>query len=272
MKSGIIMLFAGTTEGRQLCEYLAHSGCVTHVYVTTEYGEELLYEESTDNLHIHVGKLDRKDIYDEVMCIRPDIVIDATHPYAVQVTQNVRNICELAGVRYIRVLREKVCIDGKNPDSSGDNMYVKPAYITYSDTMHEVVELLNSKVYEDKKVLFTTGSNSIPEYVHMSDYRNRAYIRLLPSPDMLSRAVKAGFQLSHLIGMQGPFTQEFNEALIRQLGIDVLVTKESGSNGGYEEKIMAARQTGTQVIVIRRPAEKDGKSVAETIRIIRSSI
>ena len=35
-----IMLFAGTTEGRRICEFLAVKKCITHVYVTTEYGKE----------------------------------------------------------------------------------------------------------------------------------------------------------------------------------------------------------------------------------------
>lgn len=51
-----IMLFAGTTEGRRICEFLAVKKCITHVYVTTEYGKDLLPEQN--NVHIHVGKMD----------------------------------------------------------------------------------------------------------------------------------------------------------------------------------------------------------------------
>ena len=42
MKNVTVMLFAGTTEGRRLCGYLAEksdTGFITHVYVTTEYGK-----------------------------------------------------------------------------------------------------------------------------------------------------------------------------------------------------------------------------------------
>ena len=46
-----IMLFAGTTEGRRICEFLAVKKCITHVYVTTEYGKDLLPEQN--NVHIH---------------------------------------------------------------------------------------------------------------------------------------------------------------------------------------------------------------------------
>lgn len=87
-----IMLFAGTTEGRRICEFLAVKKCITHVYVTTEYGKELLPEQN--NVHIHVGKMDGKQMSDEIKAIHPDIVIDATHPYATQVTHNIKEACD----------------------------------------------------------------------------------------------------------------------------------------------------------------------------------
>ena len=54
------MLFAGTTEGRKLCEYLTGKNCDTYVYVTTEYGRELLPQ--ADNVHIHTGRMDEADM------------------------------------------------------------------------------------------------------------------------------------------------------------------------------------------------------------------
>lgn len=63
--------------------------------------------------------------------------------------------------------------------------------------------------------------------------------------------------------MQGPFSQELNVALIKQSDIGVLVTKESGKSGGFEEKISAAEQTATDVIVIKRPRQEDGKKLYE---------
>lgn len=84
----------------------------------------------------------------------------------------------------------------------------------------------------------TTGSKNIPEYVHIKDFKDRLYLRLLPNPQMMESAIQAGIMPAHLIGMQGPFSQELNEAVIRQFNIGVLVTKESGNNGGYEEKYL----------------------------------
>ncbi len=297
-----IMLFAGTTEGRKLCEYLIKDKAVnyiTHVYVTTEYGKELILEFTadedginvSDRLNIHVGKLDEDGILAELGRIRPDIVIDATHPYARVVTHNIKDACNKDRIHYIRVLREESALPvecGSIRDNDQDHISNKgnqcnvndslnintnittKEWLVYTESMEDVIKLLNSREYIDKKVLLTTGSKNIPEYVSINNYKQRVYLRLLPDPDMLKKAIDAGLLPAHLIGMQGPFSKEMNIALIRQLDIDVLVTKESGNSGGYNEKLMAGKQTGTTVVVIKRPVEKDGKSLLEVIEYLKS--
>ena len=115
------MLFAGTTEGRKLCEYLTGKNCDTYVYVTTEYGRELLPQ--ADNVHIHTGRMDEADMLKELEAKKPYIVIDATHPYATQVTHNIKNVCDSKNISYVRVLRED---NDKKPEFKSDNItYVK---------------------------------------------------------------------------------------------------------------------------------------------------
>ena len=55
--------------------------------------------------------------------------------------------------------------------------------------------------------------------------------------------------------MQGPFSREPNEAILRQYAIRYLVTKDGGSPGGFPEKAEAAEALGVKLIVIRRPHE-----------------
>ena len=224
-----IVLFAGTTEGHRLCECFVQNKWQAEVFVATEYGREILPQ--APNLHIHAGRLDMKQIYSQLTQIRPVCVLDATHPYADEVTKNIKEACQTAGVPYMRILRE-------NTD-------------------------MTEKPYLEKNILLTTGSKHLPDYTKIQDYQNRAYLRLLPSPEMLQKAVDTGFLPAHLIAMQGPFSQELNVALIKQSGIGVLVTKQSGKSGGVEEKISAAEQTGTDVIVIKRPKQEDGKNLSE---------
>ena len=250
-----IMLFAGTTEGRRICEFLAVKKCITHVYVTTEYGKELL--PGQNNVHIHVGKMDEGQMSDEISVILPDIVIDAT-----QVTHNIKEACDSRNIFYVRVLREE------NTEKAGNNA----DNIIYTETMKDAVRLLNDDRFIHKNVLMTTGSKNIPEYVYIKDFKDRLYLRLLPNPQMMESAIQAGIMPAHLIGMQGPFSQELNEAVIRQFNIGVLVTKESGNNGGYEEKISATLNTGTDCIVIRRPLENGGKNLSEIIAYLEENI
>ena len=83
-------------------------------------------------------------------------------------------------------------------------------------------------------------------------------MRVLPLPGAITKCIDAGFSPSHVIGMQGPFTRELNEAMLRQVGAQWLVTKDSGTVGGTAEKIASAHDVGARCIVVTRPAEGDG--------------
>ncbi|VAX32501.1 hypothetical protein MNBD_NITROSPIRAE03-886, partial [hydrothermal vent metagenome] len=68
--------------------------------------------------------------------------------------------------------------------------------------------------------------------------------------DSVRACLDAGVRRQHIIAMQGPFSAELNIALIRQYGIDCLVTKRTGRAGGFYEKIEAARECGIWVVVV----------------------
>ena len=91
-----------------------------------------------------------------------------------------------------------------------------------------------------------------------ADFAERFFVRVLPLPGAITKCIDAGFSPSHVIGMQGPFTRELNEAMLRQVGAQWLVTKDSGTVGGTAEKLAAARDAGARCIVVARPAEGGG--------------
>ena len=68
---------------------------------------------------------------------------------------------------------------------------------------------------------------------------------------------------SHLCLMQGPFPQELECAFLRHWKITFVVMKDSGKEGGTEEKLAAARQCGVEAVVIQRPPEPDGFLLTE---------
>ena len=98
-----ILIFGGTTEGRNLSYVLAEKGAEITVCVATAYGAEEQGE--FENITVLEG---RKDIFQmQELLPKQDICIDATHPYAVEVTKNIKAACEGAGIPYLRLLREE---------------------------------------------------------------------------------------------------------------------------------------------------------------------
>lgn len=108
------------------------------------------------------------------------------------------------------------------------------------------------------RALLTTGSKELAPYTRVADFSERFFVRVLPLPGAITKCIDAGFSPSHVIGMQGPFTRELNEAMLRQVGAQWLVTKDSGTVGGTAEKLARRARRGSARIVVTRPAEGDG--------------
>ncbi len=245
-----ICIFAGTTEGRHLTEYLSGKPADITVCVATEYGETLIGD-FTDNIKIHTGRLDRSTMTAFFAENAFDIIIDATHPYAETVTAN---ICESCGVtEYIRLNRSVSNL------SSG----------RYFSTMAEAADYLDST---EGNILLTTGSKELSAFRAIPDYKSRIYARVLPLYSSIETCKLLGYEPSHIIAMQGPFSYELNLALIKSLDIKVLVTKDSGDNGGFTEKIKAAETAGCECVIIGRPLQTDGLLYDEIIVLLNKRL
>lgn len=241
------ILFGGTTEGREIAGYLSDSGRSAVVCVATDYGEALLTP--TETVRVHTGRLDQSGIAGLIAAEKPKAVIDATHPYALVVSQSVKAACEAAGVNYLRVLRESVDDDG----------------CLRFDSMDALVTWLNGT----EGIIFSTlGAKEAAALAGVRDYTERVYLRVLPLMDSLTIAKNAGFPAKHLICMQGPFSAELNEAMFRAVGAAILLTKESGAAGGFPEKLEAARKCGMTVALLPRPNREDGLTLTEIRRRI----
>ena len=99
-----ICIFAGTTEGRKLAFLLKDAADVT-ACVATEYGQVLL--DGIEGITVHSGRMDSEQMlaFFKANCF--DMIIDATHPYAHIVTDNIAYASEKAGIPLTRILREK---------------------------------------------------------------------------------------------------------------------------------------------------------------------
>ena len=245
-----ILIFGGTTEGRILSEYCQEKQIHVWVSVATGYGKMVL--SSSPYLHIRETPMDATQMEQFILDNGIRLVFDATHPYAAEVSKNIKTACEKAGIRTLRIVRESIERATKDQIDSGNVIWV--------DSVDEAIGYLNKKT---GNVLLTTGSKELNRYTSMEDFGERIYARVLPSVSVFSACEELGIKGRHLIGMQGPFSTELNVAMIKQFHIQYLVTKEAGSRGGYSEKLEAAAQMGITTVVIGRPSVELGISLKE---------
>ena len=242
-----ILLFAGTTEGRNLAEFLEKNQIPTEVCVATQYGETLL--EEGKYLHVHAGRLDETEMEQQIQKKQITLVIDATHPYAVIVSQNIRRACSRTGTEYIRLARKETDASWKQEMED----------VTEVASVAEAAAFLAKK---EGRIFAATGSKELSAYQVIPDYQDRVVARVLSTPEAVSECAMLGFSGKNLICMQGPFTEDLNVAMLRQAQASWMVTKESGKAGGFLEKLRAAKKAGAKLVVIKRPGERS-EEIAE---------
>lgn len=242
-----IIVFGGTSEGRELCELLGKKRIDTLICVATEYGGALLT--SFDSLRIHTGRLNQEAMEELLEAENPRLVIDATHPYAAKVSENIFAACAKTGVRLIRLLREKLHNDGCQVFSC----------------LEELISWLNTR---QGTIFSTLGSKECGVLTTINGYKERVWLRILPDLAGLSACLSQDFPARRIICMQGPFSKELNTAMFRAAKADILLTKDSGTAGGYLEKLEAAKECGMTVAILARPHEEDGLKLDSILKLI----
>lgn len=237
------IVFAGTTEGYALCEFLAENRVSVYACAATEYGGSLLQE--NEFLHVSAGRLKTEDMEELFRKENPEIVLDATHPYAAEVTKNIRTACENAGVLYQRILRPE---GEKNSEA------------IYVESTEEAAAFLSGT---EGNIFLTTGSKELAKFTGIPDYKERLFARVLSIPSVIRSCAELGIEGKHLIGMQGPFSAEINEAMLRQFQCSYLVTKDTGFAGGFPEKMEACQCCGVTPVIIGRPLKEEGLSLQD---------
>ncbi len=236
-----VLVFAGTIEGRKIAEFLDAQDVATHICVATEYGESLLPKGG--HLEVSHDRLTEEEM--EALLDREmfTVVVDATHPYAQVVTENIRSACEKKSIPCLRLVRA-------SEDWSMDD-------VVCVDSVDEAAQWLKGT---NGNILAATGSKELKAYTQIPGFEERVYARVLSLPEVARECADLGFTGKHLICMQGPFSVEMNTAILRQYDIRYLVTKEAGKNGGFPEKVQAAKAAGAKLVVVGRPVKEEGYS------------
>ena len=233
-KNKLLWLFSGTSDGNQIAKDLISKNCYLKVFVATQYGRNVASQTLPLKI-IQAGRLTIDDMFERGRIDAPEKVIDATHPFAVEVSKNLMEFCRTTEIPYIRYERPEDTIEE-------DNVY-------FVDNVEQAAEKAKTI---GKQILLTLGSKNIDPFL-CEELRGRISIRMLPDPQLIQDLLSKGVSPDKIIAMQGPFSISSNKAVMVDRSIDCLVTKSSGLEGGVKDKIVAAQELAISVIVIKRP-------------------
>ena len=272
-----VLIYAGTTEGRELAQELARERIYCDISVATEYGRQIMDEKISPYICILQGRMTAEQMRLKCENERYLAVVDATHPFATEVSVNIRESLKGLDIPYFRLGREK--IPGEEGErqagerQTGEQQAEEQNYMArkYFQNTAACVEALKKT---EGKIFLTTGSKELSAFCREETIRKRLVVRVLPGMESLQECVRNGLEGRQIIAMQGPFSKEMNLAMIRQYQASVLVTKESGKTGGEDTKLAAAGEAQIPSYIILRPDEKtpvmDMDEVLEQLRRLES--
>lgn len=256
-----VLIFGGTSEGRKIAEILAENKIPCDLCVATEYGGQVAensrpIKENLQLIHIKTGRLNKNQMKKLAQSENYTAVIDATHPFAAEVTKNIRESF-LEKSKIIRIER--------NLKSWAENNRAKEKNLEYFAGPQACENALEEfiKKNPDARILLTTGSKDLHIFCRNENLKKNLVARVLPSAESIKICAENALEGKQIIAMQGPFSQKMNETQIQDFKIKILVAKESGRAGGTDEKIEAAKNCGIKCFIIKKTpqiSEKDEKS------------
>lgn len=226
----MILILGGTTEGRVAAE------------VCEEAGKKFFYSTKGDRQSVEThngvrltGAMSAEDLKDFCTTHGIRCIINAAHPFA----ENLHAATRQAGVPVIRLQRE----------------FAKPVEgAVYCSSYADAAKAMEEA--NVRNLLALSGVNTIAK---LEEYwkRHKTTFRILNREESLRLCADAGFPTENIIFYNDdnhlPTKDEEKETMLR-LGCDAIITKESGTTGGFEAKVRAALEIGAKVFVVKRPA------------------
>ena len=166
-----------------------------------------------------------------------DILIDATHPCAGQITCNGAIASQLTNILHLMLVRpqwEKI---------TGDNWIEVESVEVAVQAIPELV----------KRVFITSGRQQLEPFLQRSHIWY--LMRSIDPPDI-------ELPNSKVLLDRGPFNLEQERKLLQDYQIKAIVSKNSGGSATYA-KIVAARELGIPVVMVQRPARPEGEKVTD---------
>ncbi|WP_240374504.1 precorrin-6A reductase [Bacillus piscicola] len=231
----MIFMLAGTSDAKELAEEMKKNGHNVLASVVTDEAANKLEEAGVPT---RVGRLSAADMAGILRETNARAFVDASHPFAEEASRQAIQAAQEVTIPYIRYERSSI--------TSYDDKVTKVK--TYEDAARLAGEKGNS-------IFLTTGSKTLATFTRvLQPLENvRMVCRMLPRIENMEKCKELGVAQEDIVAMQGPFSKELNTALYRQFKTDVVVTKESGKQGSFDEKVTAALELGLEVILIKRP-------------------
>ncbi|MDR3540642.1 MAG: precorrin-6A/cobalt-precorrin-6A reductase [Desulfosporosinus sp.] len=183
----------------------------------------------------------------------PSVILDASHPTCSGKFASLRLWCEQREIPYLRLERPET----KIPASA----LIYPVY-HWEEALLRLKQRVFS-LYQEKErlvtIFVTTGTHQLESIVRSSFARStRLVVRVLPEGRLVQKCKDMGIGSRDIIAMQGPFSKEINRALFKFYGADILLTRDSGQDGGTDTKISAALELGLEIVLVKKTKDSIG--------------
>jgi len=241
----MIGLFLGTSEGREILRNLNEFTDNIYVSTATEYGGDILKE--YDYKYLNTAPLTQKDMIRVVEKYGISMIIDASHPYATEVTDNIMATCEQKALPYLRYERPSV-VDEYMPNP---NIRIIDDYKDLEESLKGISGI----------IMNTTGSNNV-EKLEIMKLPNRIIHKVLPIKEVLTKLYYLDIPIKNIVAIYGGGSKDFNKALFEEYNAQAVIMKDSGKQGKTKEKIEAALELGIPIFIIDR-RKKQYKNVFE---------
>lgn len=235
-----VIIMAGTHDAVRIIEKISSFEDIKILATTTtEYGAELAISAGAHGV-ISRG-LPSEKIVEIINERNINVLVDATHPFAVEATKNAIKAVHKTGIKYLRFERPQI------PLPESELVYKVQSF---EDAASKAVEICKKSV--NSKIMHLAGVSTL-HYLTEHIKPERIVARVVPSIFSIKKCLETGLPGENIIAMQGTFSKDFNRAMMNEYNVSAVITKESGETGGTPEKVEAALELGIPVVVVMRP-------------------
>ncbi|MBS3989371.1 MAG: precorrin-6A reductase [Dethiobacter sp.] len=245
----MILLLGGTKDARELVAAINAAFPRTMIVATavSSYGADLLRQQG--GCVVLQGAMDSIALTGFIREKEVRAVVDATHPYAEQVTAEANRAAAETGVTYLRYERPPANIP------AGEGVYYVSDFTAAAQSAARLARV----------IFLTIGSRRLQEFLLALPPGKKVVARVLPEEESIRQCRELGLSPAEIVALQGPISQALNAALFTAYGAGAVVAKDSGESGGTTEKVAAAKACKIPIILVRRPFFRPGYSSFQQI-------